>query len=86
MFNKSHEIKGFSPRNVLICHKSSRKKRSTSIKTHEITRLVVGFSFGARFLVKITYYSGNVIIVLVKRKEGRESVGRIGGWGRKVLE
>jgi len=49
-------------------------------------RLVVGFSIGARFLVKIIYYSGNVIIVLVKRKEGRGSVGRIEGQGRTVLE
>lgn len=45
---------------------------------HEIMRLVVGFSIGARFLVKVIYYSGNVIIVLVKRKEVRGRVERIG--------
>lgn len=45
---------------------------------HEIMRLVVGFSIGARSLVKVIYYSGNVIIVLVKRKEVRGRVERIG--------
>lgn len=78
IFNKTHEIIEFPPpqKSSYFPHELKEEEiYKYNIETHENMRLVVGFPTGASFLVEIIYFSGNMIIVLVKRRKAGEVLG-----------